>query len=213
MFFSKSMMQGKSLLFVQGMDPAGGVAMRLHIGADQLLEPPFGPGGTKIYPWRPLNNLPKFKDWTPENLAFTAEPVLQLAADGRSQGFAQIAPTPRLSLDHNLPTAFGNKELMRLRDADPYFLKVKPGYFRVVIFTGHGFTGRLVEADTAGRISIRNAILNHPIILFPLRVALDLDRKTEFRLLIQSLDQQGKTTAARLLPLCFKPDALKALWP
>lgn len=148
-----------SPIFVAGLphSNATGSVVQLHFGIDRMLEPPFGPGGKKLYALRPLAEVPGvirltapgdvpfalpkgstwfFADETALGRAPEASPRLpNLEITGDTDGVLDVSSAKLFDF------AGRSKQLFQAR-APTFGLRtpnVKPEGYRVTIFTANGY--------------------------------------------------------------------------
>jgi len=138
-----------SPMFVAGLPHANqnGTVVQLHFGVDRMLEPPFGPGGTRLYALRPLAEFPGvFRSWPddePRTLPvgstwFFADPT----AFGRA---APPPPLPKLTItgDEDGVVDLSTPRLLLLAEEKLGIQLrtpgVRPQAFRLTLLTANGY--------------------------------------------------------------------------
>ncbi len=162
-----------SPMFVAGLphSNAAGSVVQLHFGVDRLLEPPFGPGSTRLYALRPLAEVPGvIRLAPPGDLPFALpQGSTWFFADASALGRATEASPrpPDLTITGDVSDAgvvdlstqrlfeFTARSPQLFADRAPSFgLRtpgVKPEGYRVTIFTANGYLSCLCfDYDLAG---------------------------------------------------------------
>jgi hypothetical protein len=148
-----------SPMFVAGLPHtnARGTAVQFHFGVDRMTEPPFGPGGVRLFALRPFAELPGI-----HALAAAGDPPFALPggstwffADATALGRAPADLQPELVVQGDAGGVLDLTEprLLQLAGGDRGIALVTPGvrgpWYRLTIFTATGYFACFVP-DHAG---------------------------------------------------------------